>query len=276
MDNFGDLKTLYDFKLCDCIFRKILLTINFARLQFLRKSNLVVTRIMRINKYHTYIYSTAVYDFLSSSLPSFPFPLSSHTAVNVNFGYSSYTFLESAGTAQVGVVKAGNIGSSFSVRVYGGDERKRRRRKREMEEERDRGRQGEMGGGKLKKQEEGKREGGREGGREGERERERKERERGKEGGGERERGGWGGRGETIPLKHGTVCPCMRLYMHSSYVVRFWTNKRLGGHQRATPVLIPSGYAQRAVYWPVHLAAASAYVSSASWCLVPVAQTLLT
>ena len=91
----------------------------------------------------------------------------------------------------------------------------------------------------------------------------------------EREREG-GGRGVTIPLKHGTVSPCIRLYMHSSYVVRFWENKRLGGHQKANPVLIASGYAQRAVYWPVQLAAASAYVSSASWCLVPAAQALPT
>ena len=29
-------KTLCDFKLCDCIVRKILLTINFARLKFVR------------------------------------------------------------------------------------------------------------------------------------------------------------------------------------------------------------------------------------------------
>ena len=59
--------------------------------------------------------------------------------------------------------------------------------------------------------------------------------------------------------------------MHSSYVVRFWASKRPGGHQRATPALIASGYAQRAVYWLVQPAAASAYVSSASWCLVPAA-----
>ena len=37
---FGDFKTLCDFKLCDCIVRKILLTINFARLKFVRKSNM--------------------------------------------------------------------------------------------------------------------------------------------------------------------------------------------------------------------------------------------
>ena len=36
LDNFGDFKTLYDFKLCDCIARKILLTINFAWLKFVR------------------------------------------------------------------------------------------------------------------------------------------------------------------------------------------------------------------------------------------------
>ena len=72
-------------------------------------------------------------------------------------------------------------------------------------------------------------------------------------------------------LTHGTLCPCMRLYMHSSYVVRFWASKRPGGHQRATPALIASGYAQRAVYWLVQPVAASAYVSSASWCLVPAA-----
>ena len=36
IDNFGDLKTLSDFKLCDCIVRKIILTINFARLKFVR------------------------------------------------------------------------------------------------------------------------------------------------------------------------------------------------------------------------------------------------
>ena len=36
LDNFGDFKTLCDFKLCDCIVRKILLTINFARLKFVR------------------------------------------------------------------------------------------------------------------------------------------------------------------------------------------------------------------------------------------------
>ena len=34
MDNFGDLKTLCDFKLCDCSARKILLTINFTQLKF--------------------------------------------------------------------------------------------------------------------------------------------------------------------------------------------------------------------------------------------------
>ena len=72
------------------------------------------------------------------------------------FQKSSYTFLESAGTGEVDVVKAGNIGRYFYVQVYGGDERERNRRKRDMEEERDRGRQGEMGGGKLKRQEEGK------------------------------------------------------------------------------------------------------------------------
>ena len=33
---FWRLKTLCDFKLCDCIVRKILLTINFARLKFAR------------------------------------------------------------------------------------------------------------------------------------------------------------------------------------------------------------------------------------------------
>ena len=36
LDNFGDFQTLCDFKLCDCIVRKILLTINFARLKFVR------------------------------------------------------------------------------------------------------------------------------------------------------------------------------------------------------------------------------------------------
>ena len=36
LDNFGDLKTLCDFKLSDCIVRKIPLTINFARLKFVR------------------------------------------------------------------------------------------------------------------------------------------------------------------------------------------------------------------------------------------------
>ena len=36
LDDFGDFKTLCDFKLCDCIVRKILLTINFARLKFVR------------------------------------------------------------------------------------------------------------------------------------------------------------------------------------------------------------------------------------------------
>ena len=56
-------KTLYDFKLCDCIVRKILLIINFAWLKFVR--NLImrsgrVTRIKHINKYHAYIYSTTV------------------------------------------------------------------------------------------------------------------------------------------------------------------------------------------------------------------------
>ena len=34
--NFGDLKTLCDFKLCDYIVRKIHLTINFAQLKFVR------------------------------------------------------------------------------------------------------------------------------------------------------------------------------------------------------------------------------------------------
>ena len=28
LDNFGDFKTLCDFKLCDCIVRKIILSIN--------------------------------------------------------------------------------------------------------------------------------------------------------------------------------------------------------------------------------------------------------
>ena len=36
LDNFGDFKTLCDFKLCNCIVRKILSTINFARLKFVR------------------------------------------------------------------------------------------------------------------------------------------------------------------------------------------------------------------------------------------------
>ena len=59
--------------------------------------------------------------------------------------------------------------------------------------------------------------------------------------------------------------------MHSSYVVRFWASKRPGEHQRAISALIASGYAQRAICRPVQPAAASAYVSSASWCLVPAA-----
>ena len=56
LDKFGDLKTLCDFKLCACIVRKILLTINFARLKFVRNLIMrsVVTRIKHINKYHTY------------------------------------------------------------------------------------------------------------------------------------------------------------------------------------------------------------------------------
>ena len=33
---FGDFKTLCDFKLCDCIVRKILLTINFGQIKFVR------------------------------------------------------------------------------------------------------------------------------------------------------------------------------------------------------------------------------------------------
>ena len=36
LDNFGVFKTFCDFKLCDYIVRKILLTINFARLKFVR------------------------------------------------------------------------------------------------------------------------------------------------------------------------------------------------------------------------------------------------
>ena len=36
MGQFGDFKTLCDFKLCDCIVRNILLTINFAWLKFVR------------------------------------------------------------------------------------------------------------------------------------------------------------------------------------------------------------------------------------------------
>ena len=34
LDSFGNFKTLCDFKLCDCIVRKILLTINFVQLKF--------------------------------------------------------------------------------------------------------------------------------------------------------------------------------------------------------------------------------------------------
>ena len=61
--NFEILKTLCDFKFCDCIVGKILLTyINFVQLNFLHNliCDLVVTRIKCINKYHAYISSTTV------------------------------------------------------------------------------------------------------------------------------------------------------------------------------------------------------------------------
>ena len=40
LDNFGDFLNFMRFKLCDCIVRKILLTINFASLIFVR--NLII------------------------------------------------------------------------------------------------------------------------------------------------------------------------------------------------------------------------------------------
>ena len=47
---FGDFKTLCDFKLCDCIVRKILLTINFVRLKFVR--NLIMRSGSNSHKVH--------------------------------------------------------------------------------------------------------------------------------------------------------------------------------------------------------------------------------
>ena len=67
------LKTLCDLKLCDCIVRKILLTINFARLKFVR--NLIMQSgndsHKALKKYHAYIYSTMVYVTIISFV-SFP------------------------------------------------------------------------------------------------------------------------------------------------------------------------------------------------------------
>ena len=57
LDNFGETYAILNY--ADFIVRKILLTINFAQLKFVRYlilCDLVVTRIKRINKYHTYNY----------------------------------------------------------------------------------------------------------------------------------------------------------------------------------------------------------------------------
>ena len=50
LDNFGDFLILCDFKLCDCIIRKILLTINFAWLKFVR--NLIMRSVSDSHKAH--------------------------------------------------------------------------------------------------------------------------------------------------------------------------------------------------------------------------------
>ena len=82
----------------------------------------------------------------------------------MNFKILSYTFLESAGTGEVDVVKVGETDRSFSVRVYGGDKKERGEEGRK----RDGGRKGrrEIGSNgwrEVEETEEGKKEKGREG-----------------------------------------------------------------------------------------------------------------